>query len=137
MPVYHLFASHSWSDGDSFEKLTGLLHMPSGPLSDFHYQLYSVSKDDPIQNIPSKKPLRAAIEEKMKSCSCILIMSGVYKAYSKWIDIEIDIAKKLRKRIILIDPWRNDKATEVEKKAAHVIVKWNDESVINAIRQEK
>jgi len=60
MPVYNLFTSHSWTAGDSFEKLTALLHMPTGPLADFRYQFYSVSKDDPVQNTPSKKPLRAA-----------------------------------------------------------------------------
>lgn len=135
MPVYNLFASHSWTASDSFERLSELLHMPSGPLSDFHAEFYSISKDDPIQNIPSKKPLRAAIEEKMKSCSCLLVLGGAYDIYKKWIDMEVDIAKKLRKRIIVIEPWKSKSASAIEKKAAHAIVKWDDESVITAIMQ--
>lgn len=133
MTVHPLFVSHTWTASDSFEKLSGLLHMTSGPLADFRYQFYSVSKDDPIQNLPSKKHLRAAIEEKMKPCSCVLMLGGLYETHQKWIDIEIDIAKKLKKRIILITAWKDKKLTETETKAAGAIVNWKDEAVINAI----
>lgn len=135
MTVHNLFVSHTWTASDSFEKLSGLLHMSSGPLADFRYQFYSVSKDDPIQNLPSKKHLRAAVEEKMKSCSCVLILGGLYETHKKWIDIEIDTAKKLKKRVIIIQAWKEKKLTETEKKAAHEVVKWHDETVINAILQ--
>ena len=43
----------------------------------------------------------------MAPASCVLILAGVYSTYSKWINIEIDLAKNgfyTPKRIIAIEP---------------------------------
>ncbi|EQD70965.1 nuclease [mine drainage metagenome] len=60
-------------------------------------------------------------------------MAGVYATHSKWINIEIEIAKRLGKRIIAIEPWGSEKTSIVVKNAAHAIVKWNGASIVNAI----
>lgn len=133
MATYKVFISHSWGYSDAYDKMVGLLDTQKNSSSSFNYHNHSVPKDDPIHNAPSDKALRAAIEAQMKGCSCVLILAGVYASYSKWINIEIEMAKKLGKRIIAIEPWGAEKTSAVVKDAAHAIVKWNGVSVVKAI----
>lgn len=100
--MYNLFISHSWSYSDAYKKLVSLLD--AEPY--FTYRNYSVPKNDPIHNAPYQWQLREAIKAQMTPASCILIMAGVYSTYSKWINIEIELAKSgfsAPKRIIAIE----------------------------------
>ena len=74
-----------------------------------------------------------AIEAKVKGCSCIIILAGVYATYSKWINKEIEMAKKYSKPIIAVQPWGAEHTSNVVKNAADVIVSWNAKSVANAV----
>ena len=128
--MYNLFISHSWTYSDSYEGLVNLLDNASY----FSYNNYSVPKDDPIHDADSDAELRKAIENKIKLTSCVLILAGVYSTYSKWIKIEIEIAKKLNKRIIAIEPWGSERTSAIVKNNADAIVRWNTDSIVRAIR---
>lgn len=69
----------------------------------------------------------------MLPCSTVLILAGVYASYSKWINVEIELAKKHGKRIIAIEPWAAEKTSKTVKDAAHSIVKWQGASIVKAI----
>ena len=128
--VYNLFISHSWSYPNQYEGLVRLLD--SKPY--FEYKNYSVPKDDPIHNAGTDAQLRAAIERQMRPASCVLILAGVYATYSKWINIEIDLAKKMGKKVIAIEYWGSERTSSVVKSAADEVVKWNTDSIVRAIR---
>lgn len=128
--TYNLFISHSWNYSDYYEKLVNLLEKK--PYFDF--KNYSVPRSNPIHNAPYDYQLRNAIEQQIKSASCVIILAGVYATYSKWINIEIDLAKKLGKKIIAVEPWGSEKTSTVVKNAADEIVKWNTDSIVAAIR---
>ncbi len=96
--VYNLFISHSWTYSHTYDNLIGLLD--SAPY--FYYKNYSVPKDDPIHNAPYDYQLRAAIRNKMQHASCVLILAGVYSTYSKWINIEIQLAQEMGKKLSLL-----------------------------------
>lgn len=130
--TYNLFISHSWAYGDAYEKLVGLLDSKGGH---FPYKNYSVPQDDPIHNAPNQSELRAAIERQIKPASVVLILAGVYSTYSKWINVEIEIAAQLGKPIIAIEPWGSEKTSKVVKDSADKIVKWQTDSIVNAIRE--
>ncbi|MDD2609369.1 MAG: TIR domain-containing protein [Giesbergeria sp.] len=130
--TYNLFISHSWAYSDAYEKLIGLLDSKGGC---FPYKNYSVPQDDPIHNAPNQAALRAAIERQIKPASVVLILAGVYATYSKWINVEIEIAAQLGKPIIAIEPWGSEKTSKVVKDAADKIVKWQTDSIVNAIRE--
>lgn len=133
--MYNLFISHSWSYSDAYEKLIKLLDSDSY----FEYKNYSVPKDNPIHNAPTISQLRDAIRNQMSYASCLLILAGVYSTHSKWINIEIDIAKTgfyIPKKIIAIEPWGSEKTSTIVKHAADEIVKWNTQSIVNAIRRQ-
>lgn len=87
--TYHLFISHSWANSDAYNGLIDLLDKDPA----FVYTNYSVPKDDPIHTNGTDVELYAAIKEKIAHASVVLILSGVYSSYSKWIDKEITIAK--------------------------------------------
>ena len=128
--VYNLFISHSWSYSESYNGLINLLNSERN----FAYKNYSVPKDDPIHNARYDYQLKAAIRNQMQHARCVLILAGVYASYSKWINIEIELAKEMNKKIIAIVPWGAEKISTVVKDNADIIVKWNTVSIINAIK---
>lgn len=128
--TYNLFISHSWAYSDAYSKLMELLS--NAPY--FNFKNYSVPKDDPIHNAPNDYQLRAAIKNQMQHASCVLILAGVYATYSKWINIEIQLAQEMGKKIIAIQPWAAQRTSQVVKNAADEIVGWNTDSIVKAIR---
>ncbi|HOK33990.1 MAG: TIR domain-containing protein [Fervidobacterium sp.] len=128
--TYNLFISHSWTYSDEYEKLIALLD--TKPY--FSYKNYSVPKDDPIHHSYDDYMLKAAIKAQMQPVSCVLILAGVYASYSKWINIEIELAQQLGKKIMAIEPWGSEKTSATVKNAADKIVKWNADSIVDTIR---
>ena len=128
--AYNLFISHSWTYSDAYEGLIALLD--AKPY--FTYRNYSVPKNDPIHNASNNYQLKEAIRKQMQPASCVLILAGVYATYSKWINIEIELAKSIGKKIIAIQPWDAERTSSVVTNAADVIVGWNTDSIVKAIR---
>lgn len=128
--MYNLFISHSWTYSDAYEKLVNLLD--SNPY--FNYKNYSVPKNDPIHNATNQQMLKNAIRNQMVHASCVIVLAGVYSTYSKWINIELQLAKELNKKIIAVEPWGSEKTSAVVKSYADVTVKWQSDSIIKAIR---
>lgn len=128
--TYNLFISHSWTYSDAYEKLVNLLD--ADPY--FTYKNYSVPKNDPIHNATYDYQLKAAIRNQMQHASCVLILAGVYSTYSKWINIEIQLAQEMGKKIIAIEPWGAEKTSIKVKNSANTIVKWQTSSIVKAIR---
>jgi hypothetical protein len=134
MAAYNLFISHSWNYSDAYEKFTNLL--TNAPY--LSYKNYSVPKDDPIHNAPNQALLYEAIKRQIAPSQVVIILAGVYASYSKWIDKEIQIAKKefqVAKSIIAVQPWGAEKTSQVVKANADIIVGWNTSSIVSAIRE--
>ncbi len=134
MKRYHIFISHSWIYGNHYNGLISLLK--KDPY--FHFRNYSVSKDNPIHNANNDTQLRRAIKNQMQPCSAVLIMTGMYAHYSKWIKQEVYLAKhgfSLSKPIIAVKYWGNKRTSRVVKDAADKVVKWNSKSITKAIKE--
>lgn len=128
--IYNLFISHSWSYSNQYDGLINLLNKDYT----FYYKNYSVPKDDPIHNAPNQRFLREAIQRQMQPASCVMILAGVYATYSKWINVEIELAKSMNKKIIAVQYWGAERTSKMVKDNADVIVGWNSSSIIRAIR---
>lgn len=128
--VYNLFISHSWAYSNAYKSLINLLNNEDN----FNYRNYSVPKDDPIHNAPNEYILKEAIRKQIQPASCVLILAGVYSTYSKWINIEISLAREMGKKIIAVEPWGAERTSVVVKMLSDEIVKWNTNSIIKAIR---
>lgn len=127
--IYRIFISHSWSYSEDYDKIEEFLDQEG-----VKYYNHSVPKDDPVHTNGTDKELYAAIEAKIKGCSCVIILDGVYSSYSKWINKEIKIAQEYNKPIIAVRPWGALKTSKVVTDAADVVVGWNAKSVANAVK---
>ncbi|WPN57483.1 TIR domain-containing protein [Pseudomonas sp. P9_31] len=130
MQTFHLFISHSWNYSDAHDKLVKLLN--AHPT--FSYKNFSVPLHNPIIGAQTDKQLEQAIENKIRPCSAVLIMAGMYSTYSKWINKEIEIAKRMGKVIIAIKPFGAERISNVVREAAHAECAWNTNSIVSAIR---
>ncbi len=132
--TYNLFISHSWTYGDAYEKLCGMLDEANY----FSYKNFSVPKDDPVHNAKNIQELYDAIKRRVSPCSAVLIMAGKYASYSKWIQREIQIATSEftdAKPIIGIRPWANLQTSKPVQDNADTIVGWRSDSIVKAIRE--
>lgn len=128
--MYRLFISHSWKYSDAYDKIIDMLNK-----GQIQYYNHSVPKDDPIHTSGTNDELYDAIEAKIKGCSCVIILAGVYSTYSKWINIEIEIAQKYNKPIIAVEPWASERTSQIVKENSTKIVGWNYTSICNSIKE--
>lgn len=57
-------------------------------------------QNDPIHTNGSDKQLSDAIEAKVKGCSCVIILAGVYATYSKWINKEMKWHRNIANQLL-------------------------------------
>ena len=132
--TYNLFISHSWNYGASYDRLYAMLRNKQR----FRFKNYSVPRHDPIHNAGSATELREAIYWKMKPCSVVLVVAGVYATYSKWMGTEMDLAKKgfsNPKPIVAVRPRGSKRVSAEVTSSAMKIVAWNTDSIVRAIRE--
>lgn len=127
--MYRIFISHSWAYSKAYDKIEEFLKEQG-----VSFYNHSVPKDDPIHTNGTDKELYEKIDAKVRGCSCVIILAGVYASYSKWINKEIEIAKKYNKPIIVVEPFGSERTSTVVKEAATVIVAWRASSVANAVK---
>lgn len=127
--MYRIFISHSWAYSEAYDKVEEFLRNEG-----ISFYNHSVPKDDPVHTNGTDKELYDKIEAKVRGCSCVIILAGVYATYSKWINKEIEIAKKYNKPIIAVEPFASEKTSKVVRDAATVIVGWRASSIANAVR---
>ncbi|MBU2846016.1 molecular chaperone Tir, partial [Acidithiobacillus ferriphilus] len=75
------------------------------------------------------------LKRQVAPVNCVIILAGVYSTYSSWIKKEIEIAKGYRKPIIAVEPWGSERTSQIVKRNANAIVKWQSSSIVSAIRQ--
>lgn len=128
--MYRVFISHSWNYSNQYDSIIDFLDRQG-----VCYYNHSVPKDDPVHTNGTDKQLYEAIESKIKGCSCVIILAGVYASYSKWINKEIEIAQKYGKPIIAVKYWGASRFSSVVMDAADKVVGWNSKSVADAIKE--
>lgn len=126
--TYHLFISHSWDYGDDRTSLGDLILKGLGTNNVYDY---SAPKDHPI-HAESDDRLVAAIFDRVAKAEVLIFPAGVYASHSRWIPVEIAIAKTLNKPIIAVETWGAQRSTYLTD-AAHEIVGWNAATIGRAI----
>ena len=131
---YRIFVSHAWKYGDTYDSLIRLLD--AAPL--FSYYNYSAPKEKPL--FPPGTPYTSTdiankITAKIRPAQITLVLSGMYGAYSTWMQYEIDESLRLGKPIIGIYPWGQVYAPTYITDRATEMVRWNTDSIVSAIRR--
>jgi hypothetical protein len=133
MTTYNLFISHSWTEGDRYNGLIGLLDAAPN----FSYKIYRVPKNDPVHSTANLDRLYKAILDQIMPSEVIVILAGVYVPYSKWIQKEITIAQKeflMPKPMLAIVPPGSERVSDYVTHFANKVVQWNSEAIAKAIR---
>jgi len=131
--LYNLFISHSWAYSNAYDRLIMMLSNRSY----FRYRNYSVPRSSPLHTAPTSRALYNAIKEQMQSASVVVVLAGVYSTYSPWIQNEIKIAKKefwQPKPVLGVIQWGAQRSSAFVQDSADLVVKWNTESIVAAIR---
>ena len=126
---YRLLISHSWDYPEQYEKVEQWLDETKW----FAWTNESIPLEKALP--PMKKAeLKERISNRIRLCNAVIILSGMYVDYSDWIEYEMDEAARMGKPIIGLKPWGQQRVpAEVQEKAT-VMVGWNSQSLIDAIR---
>lgn len=131
----NVFISHSWSYSDHYDRLAEWIFDETWTVNGQRIQFTntSVPRDNPIHFAPNDAALQQAIYQRIAGSHVVVIPTGMYANYSKWIRKEIDGAKVYRKPILAVDPWAQKRASSVVADAADDAVGWNKQPIINAV----
>lgn len=133
--MYHIFISHAWKYNEDYNKIVSWLDeaQKEGLLT---WSNYSVPEHDPLINPDTtigKNKLKEMLKNQIKPANIILVISGMYAAYSDWIGYEIDTSVDYNKYIIGVKPWGQQQIPAKVTNNADELVGWNKNSLINAI----
>lgn len=131
----HVFISHSWSYSTHYDTLANWIFDRSWSVGRASLDLrnYSVPRSDPILGARNDRQLREAIHRQIARSHVLVIPTGMYASYSKWIGKEIDGADLYRKPILGVNPWAQLRTSSVVGAAAAMTVGWNSRSVVSGI----
>ena len=131
----HIFISHSWTYSNHYTTLKEWIFNRNWRVGQASLIIrdYSVPRDDPIHNAPSDRALRDAIYRKIVRSRVVVIPTGMYVNYSKWIQKEIDGAKQKEKPILGVNPWGQQRVSRIVADAADKMVGWQKKSVVGGI----
>lgn len=131
----NVFISHSWSYSNHYDRLAEWIFDETWTVNGQRIQFTntSVPRDNPIHFAPNDAALQQAIYQRIADSHVVVIPTGMYANYSKWIRKEIDGAKVYRKPILAVDPWAQKRASSVVADAADDAVGWNKQPIINAV----
>lgn len=127
---YRLFISHAWHRHEGYDRLIEFLD----DARLFIYSNYSVPQDKAFRGMTNPQ-LREQLEKQINPTEVVLILGGIYVSYSSWIQYEIDHAKSLNKPIIGIRPRGAKRMPQAVTDAANIVVGWNTDSIVSAIRK--
>lgn len=127
---YRLFISHAWDYHDDYTRLLNLLN--NAPY--FSWSNYSVPRDDRFGKM-SVSELKEEIRQQIRPVNCFVALGGVYMSHSEWIQFELDFAVSLGKPIVGVKPWGNTNISRAVSDVAKIVVNWNTDSIVSAIRQ--
>ena len=135
MTTYNIFISHAWKYTEHYNKIVQWLNEAQNE-GKFNWKNYSVPEHDPLIDPDSsegKDELKAELKDQIRPASKVIILAGMYAAYSDWIEYELDTAVDTDKYIIGVKPWGQERSPTIISNNSDVLVGWNKDSVINAI----
>lgn len=96
--VYNIYFGHSLFSEQYADELDVLLK----EYPYFKHKPFHMLPADPVLTEGVDTALKMTIENKMRLCHAVIVLLDVYDSYSKWIDIETGVAKKLGIPVIAV-----------------------------------
>ena len=126
----NIFISHSWGSHDELLRLRNLLN--ERPY--FRAEFSEVSKDVPINSVNADY-IKRVLGEKIRGSSVLLAIAGIYASHSTWMEWEMDTAIRNGIPVIGVIPHGASRVSQVVASRSVEQVRWNTESIVEAIRR--
>ena len=123
-----IFISHAWKYDEHYWRVYNWIK------EELSIADYSIPEHDNCGDKLTNKKLKECIDEQIRQSRIVIILSGMYVSYSDWIKYEIEKACEMGKYIIGVRPWGNAKLPKIVQDKANIIVGWNKDSIIEAIK---
>lgn len=125
-----IFISHAWKYDDHYHTLVKWFNEEPH----LSWSNCSVPSHDALPDKTSKG-LSEGMTRQISPAQVVIILGGMYAAHSAWIEYEIKEAQRMRKVIIGVKPWGQERVPVIVQDASICDpVGWNRASVIQAIR---
>ncbi len=126
---YKIFISHSWAHSEDLVALQKLLNSRGY----FNVEFMEASKKVPINSV-SAPYVKTVLRQRILNSDIVLALAGIYASHSEWMVWELETAKINTIPIVGVIPRGQERiSTEVYSRSI-VDVKWNTESIVDAIR---
>lgn len=131
----NVFISHSWAYSNHYNTLADWIFERNWRVgqTSLNFRDLSVPQSDPVHNAINDSQLKDALYSKISRSHVIVIPTGMYSSYSKWIQKEIDGAGIYGKPILAVNPWGAQRTSNDVKSASDKVVGWNAKTVIGGI----
>lgn len=126
---FKIFISHSWDHTDDLEALQNLLNSRGY----FNVEFLEASKKVPI-NSENAPYVKSVLKQRILNSNIVLGLAGVYASYSDWMIWELETSKNNSIPIVGVIPRGNERISSEVYNRSVMDVKWNTESIVNAIR---
>lgn len=126
---YKIFISHSWSHTEDLEALQKLLN----DRGYFNVEFLEATKKIPI-NSENAPYVKSVLKSKILQSDIVLGLAAIYASHSDWMIWELETAKANNIPIVGIIPRGQERISSEVYNRSIVDVKWNTESIIEAIR---
>lgn len=124
-----LFLSHAWEYEQHYNQL--VLWFDSA--NNFSWKNCSVPSTDALPD-KTTSGLAAGMTRQISPAQGVIILAGMYVAHSDWIKYEINEAVRMNKTIIGVKPWGAERVPTIVTENATVMVNWQSNSIIQAVR---
>jgi predicted molibdopterin-dependent oxidoreductase YjgC len=126
-----IFISHAWSYNEHYWTLVRWFN--DEPY--FNWSNCSVPSHDGLIDKTSRG-LSEGMARQIAPAQIVIVLAGMYAAHSAWIDYEIKTAQRMKKIIIGVRPWDQQRTPLIVQEASICpLVGWNRASVVNKIRE--
>ena len=128
--TYTIFISHSWDHVDDLMNLRNLLIQRGY----FNVEFNETPPHDPI-NSSNSTYVKQVIKRNIQDSDVVIGLAGIYASYSEWMEWELDTAKSLGKPILGVVPRGQERISQMVGSRSNKDVRWNTESIVEAIRE--
>lgn len=125
-----IFISHAWNYSEHYDKIVEWFK----EAPNFSWKNCSVPSD---KGLPDRtmKSLAEGMTRQISPSQVVVILGGMYAAHSDWIEYEISEANRMKKPIVGVRPWGQERIPKVVREASWCEpVGWNSASVVSAVR---
>ena len=125
-----LFISHSWSYNERYNSMVSLLENRMY----FTWTNYSVPETKAFGSMTNAQ-MAEQLRNQIRPVNCVIIIGGMWTAYSDWIQFEMEFAESIGKPILGVRPRGAQLMPAAVTAKADKVVNWNSDSIVAGIRE--